>query len=538
MTENNRPPSHNAVILYDTTLRDGTQGEGVSFTVSAKLRLVEKLDQFGVDYIEGGWPGSNPRDMAFFEAARQIQPKHAKIAAFGSTRKANTAVEKDAQIQLLLQAQTPVVTIFGKSWLLHVTEVLRTTPEENLMMIEDSVRFLVEQGREVIYDAEHFFDGYMHNPQYALETLKAATRGGAQWLTLCDTNGGMMMDDLHDITIDIIEHFPRNKIGVHCHNDSGLGVACSLAGIQAGATMVQGTINGYGERTGNANLMTIIPNLSLKMGYRLNCESNLSKLRELALFTAEMTNLVLDIKAPYVGASAFAHKGGVHANAASKVAKSYEHIEPKKVGNQQRILISDMSGRSSLVMKAKEMGFDLEEKSEELKTFLEELKRLEFKGYAFEAADASFELLLKRWHGAKKVFFDLISYCVSVECIEGEGKLTSKAIVKLKINNTIHQEEAESNGPVGALDHALRKALDKAYPAIKSVELRDFKVRILDNGEGTDSRILVQIDSTDGKAIWGTVGASDNIIEASWEALRDSVEYKLYQSHNATLSTN
>lgn len=530
MTQKDFSASNSSVVLYDTTLRDGTQGEGISFSVAAKLRVVEKLDQFGIDYIEGGWPGSNPRDMAFFEAAHQLKFKQAKLTAFGSTRKANVAAEKDAQLQLLLQAHTPVVTLFGKSWLLHVTEVLRTTPEENLSMIEDSVRFLVEQGKEVVYDAEHFFDGYMDNPQYALQTLEAAARGGADWLTLCDTNGGMMIDDLHDITIDVIEHFPQTKVGIHCHNDSGLGVACSLVGIQAGAAMVQATINGYGERTGNANLTTIIPNLSLKMGYKLNCEDQLNKLRDLSLFTAEMANLSLDIKAPYVGESAFAHKGGVHANAASKASRSYEHIVPEKVGNRQRVLISDMSGRSSLIMKAKEMGFHLEEKSEALKPFLEELKHLEFQGYAFEAADASFELLLKRWHGKPKVFFDLITYRVMVECKKATGELISEATVKLKIDDITYHEVAEASGPVSALDHALRKALQKIYPEIQSVQLRDFKVRILDNGGGTDARIRVQIDSTDGKNIWGTVGASDNLIAASWEALRDSVEYKLYQS--------
>lgn len=517
------------IIIYDTTLRDGTQGENISFTVTSKLRLTEKLDQFGIDYIEGGWPGSNPRDMAYFEEVAGIKLEHAKVAAFGSTRRANQKVEDDPQIKLLLDSNTPVITIFGKSWLLHVLQVLRTTEEENLLMIEDSVRFLVEQGREVIYDAEHFFDGYADNPDYAVATLEAAAKGGALYLVLCDTNGGRLVDEIGEATAAMVSRFPDNLIGTHCHNDSGVGVAVSLSAVMAGATMVHGTMNGYGERNGNANLTSIIPNLALKLNYSINCAAHLSKLRDLSLFVDDLANLRPDIRAPYVGASSFAHKGGVHANAASKVARSYEHIEPALVGNRQRVLISDLSGRSSIMMKAHEIGIDLDEKSDAMKSLLEELKDLEFRGYEFESADASFKLLLNKWLKKKKDYFELISYKVTTERDETKGEMISEASVKLKVDDEIHHTVAKARGPVGALDNALRQALAKSYPCINEVGLRDYKVRILDSGKGANSRILVQIESSDGKEFWGTVGASDNIIEASWEALKDSVEYKLQQ---------
>lgn len=526
-----KPMKKPTVIIYDTTLRDGTQGEGISFSVTDKIRITEKLDQFGIDYIEGGWPGSNPRDMAYFEAAKKLSLKHAKVAAFGSTRRANTPVEEDAQLKLLLEADTPVVTIFGKSWLLHVTEVLRTTAEENLDMIEESVRFLVERGREVVYDAEHFFDGYTDDPEYALATLERAAKGGASFLALCDTNGGKLVNEVKDITAAVRERFPSTPVGMHCHDDSGLGVATSLAGVEVGAAMVQGTMNGFGERTGNANLTTIIPNLVLKMGYSLNCGEKLAKLRELSLFLDDLANVRSNTSAAFVGASAFAHKGGVHANAAQKVARSYEHIEPALVGNRQRVLISDMSGRSSVMMKAKELGLHLDEKSEAMKTMLEELKALEFRGYEYEAADASFKLLLSKWLKQQHEFFDLESYRVIVEKRGRDGDLVSEATVKLHVKGEAVHTVAEGTGPVGAMDKALRLALEKAYPQIKDVELRDFKVRILESKDGASARTRVLIESSDGTDIWGTVGVSDNIIQASWEALRDSVEYKLLQEN-------
>jgi len=516
-----------SVIIYDTTLRDGTQGEGISFSVTDKIRITEKLDQFGIDYIEGGWPGSNPRDMAYFEAAKKLRLKHAKIAAFGSTRRANIRAEEDPQLQLLLEAETPVVTIFGKSWLLHVTDVLRTTPEENLDMIEDSVRFLVENGREVIYDAEHFFDGYVDNPEYALSAIERAMKGGASFLTLCDTNGGKLVPELQEITAAVKKHFPEIPIGLHCHDDCGLGVADTLAGVEAGATLVQGTMNGFGERTGNANLMTIIPNLALKMGRNLSCAKNLSNLRELSLFLDDLANARPNIRAPFVGASAFAHKGGVHANAAQKVARSYEHIEPEKVGNRQRVLISDMSGRSSVMMKARELGLQVDEKSDEMKAVIEELKALEYRGYEYEAADASFKLLLAKWLKRRPELFELESYRVMVEKRGAGGDLISEATVKIRINGESVHTVAECTGPVGALDKALRRALRGTYPEVENVQLRDFKVRILDSQRGASAITRVLIESGDGEETWGTVGVSGNIIEASWEALRDSMEYKL-----------
>lgn len=515
------------ILFYDTTLRDGTQGEGISFSVASKLRVAEKLDQFGIDYIEGGWPGSNPRDRDFFLAARQLKLRHARLAAFGSTCRVGGEASEDAQLRVLLEAETPVITIFGKTWLLHVTEVLRTTPEENLRLIEDSVAFLVSQGREVIYDAEHFFDGYHDNAEYALATLAAAARGGASCLTLCDTNGGQLVGQVGELTARVVAAFPHLPIGVHCHNDAGLGVAVSLAGLEAGAIMVQGTMNGFGERTGNANLTSIIPNACLKLGRTATCAAHLSKLRDLSVFVDEMANQRPDLKAPYVGASAFAHKGGVHANAALKVARSYEHLEPAAVGNRQRILVSDMSGRSSLVMKARELGLELEEKSPELMKLLEELKELENRGYEFEAADASFQLLLHRFLDRRKVFFRTLGYRVMVERDAASGETVSEATVKIEVGGRVHHTVAESHGPIGALDHALRQALSSDFPEVAEVRLSDFKVRILESSQGADARIRVQIESTDGHEIWGTVGASDNVVDASWEALQDSLEYFL-----------
>ena len=520
------PSAH--VKIYDTTLRDGTQGEGISFSVADKLLIVNRLDAFGVDYIEGGFPGSNPRDIAFFAEAKRLKLKHARLAAFGSTRRAGTVASEDAQLKTLLESEMPVLTIVGKTWLLHVREILRTTPEENLAMIEDSVRYLVSQGREVIYDAEHFFDGYLDDPDYALRTLEAAARGGASNLTLCETNGGKLVPEVEKIVGAAVARFGGDKIGVHCHNDSGLGVAVSLAGIQAGASLVQGTINGYGERVGNANLVTILPNLLLKMGRTAACSPNLAQVRDLSLFFDELANLRPDPKAPFVGQSAFAHKGGLHANAAQKVARSYEHIDPALVGNRTRVLVSDMAGRSSLALKAKELGLELDEKRPEMKGLIEELKEREFRGYEYEAADASFKLLVSKWLGKREPFFSVQSYRVMVER-RGE-ELVAEATVKVTVGDTLLHTVAESTGPVGALDKALREALEKKYPQLRDMILRDYKVRILESNQGTASKTRVFIESGDGQRIWGTVGVSDNIIDASWEALREAVEFKLSQS--------
>jgi 2-isopropylmalate synthase len=516
-----------AVKIYDTTLRDGTQGEGISFSVTDKLLITEKLDQFGVDYIEGGFPGSNPRDITYFQEVRSLKLKHARLAAFGSTRRAGIKASEDSQLKTLLDSGMPVMTIVGKTWTLHVTEIIRTTLEENLAMIDDSVRYLTAQGREVIYDAEHFFDGYRANPDYAMQTLAAAIRGGASNLSLCDTNGGSMVDDFKTIVGRVVSEFGGDKVGVHCHNDSGLGAALSLAGISAGATLVQGTANGYGERTGNANLFTVLPSLFLKMDRTARCAANLDQLRELSLYFDELANLKPDIKSPYIGASAFAHKGGLHANAAQKVKSSYEHIDPALVGNRTRVLVSDMAGRSSIAMKAKELGLDLDEKSPAMKTLIDELKDLEFRGYEFEAADASLKLLIARALGQAKTFFEVEGYRVSVERRGNES--VSEATVKLKLNGQSLHTVAECSGPVGALDKALRLALEGFFPQIKVLELRDYKVRILDSRAGSNARTRVFIESGDGRSIWGTVGVSDNVIDASWQALVDAVNYQLLQ---------
>ncbi len=513
------------IRIYDTTLRDGTQGEGISFSVADKLLIVERLDQFGLDYIEGGFPGSNPRDIAFFAEAKHLALKHARLAAFGATRRAGSKADADPQLRALLESGVPVLTLVGKTWLLHVTEILRTTPEENLAMIEDSIRFLTAQGREVIYDAEHFFDGYLDNPEYALRTLEAAARGGAANLTLCETNGGKLVPQVAAITADVVRRFGAGMVGIHCHNDSGLGVAVSLAGIDAGASLVQGTMNGYGERVGNANLVSILPNLALKMGRKVHCAPNLGQLRDLSLFFDELANLRPDPKAPFVGQSAFAHKGGLHANAAQKVKSSYEHIDPGLVGNRTRVLVSDMAGRSSLVVKAREFGIELDEKGPELKELIEVLKEREFRGYEYEAADASFKLLVARVLGRRKEFFEVEGYRVIVE--RHGGEIWSEATVRLKVAGEPIHTVAESSGPIGALDKALRLGLEKTYPQLRDMTLRDYKVRILEGNEGTGSKTRVLVESGDGHSIWGTVGVSDNILEASWEALRDAVEYRL-----------
>ncbi len=519
--------STQTVKIYDTTLRDGTQGEGISFSVTDKLLITEKLDQFGVDYIEGGFPGSNPRDITYFQEVRSLKLKHARLAAFGATRRAGIKASEDAQLKTLLDSGMPVLTIVGKTWTLHVTEIIRTTLEENLAMIEDSVRYLSAQGREVIYDAEHFFDGYKANPDYALQTLAAAVRGGVSNLSLCDTNGGTLVEDFKSIVGRVVKEFGGDKVGVHCHNDSGLGVALSLAGIGAGATLVQGTANGYGERTGNANLFTILPSLFLKMDRTARCAANLGQLRDLSLYFDELANLKPDTKAPYIGASAFAHKGGLHANAAQKVKSSYEHIDPALVGNRTRVLVSDMAGRSSIAMKAKELGLDLDEKSPAMKTLIDELKDLEFRGYEFEAADASLKLLIARALDQTQTFFAVDGYRVSVE--RRGGETISEATVKLNINGRSTHTVAECSGPVGALDKALRLALEDVYPQLKRLELRDYKVRILDSRAGANARTRVFIESGDGREIWGTVGVSDNIIDASWDALTDAVNFLLLQ---------
>ena len=515
------------VTIYDTTLRDGTQGEGISFSSADKIRIAERLDAFGVHYIEGGWPGSNPKDMEFFELARQRQFKHAKIAAFGSTRRAKTTCAQDAQIQTLEKAGTPVVTMFGKTWALHVTEVLRTTLEENLAMIADSVRYFKQAGKEVIYDAEHFFDGYKDAPEYALATLQAAQDAGADMLVLCDTNGGTMPSEIGRIVTAVRQKL-KCPIGIHTHNDSGVGVANALAAVEAGATQVQGTLNGYGERTGNCNLITVIPCLALKMGVGCIPKEKVRHLRELANFVDDLANVRPDIRQPFVGASAFAHKGGMHVNAVEKLARSYEHLEPEAVGNRRRVLVSDLSGRSNILMKAHELGMDLHKDTPEVREILQQLKQLEHAGYEYEAADASFHILVQKLLKKHQPFFKLLAYRVIMDR-SGAGAGVVEASVKLEVAGKVVHTVSEGDGPVNALDTALRGALQEFYPVISQVRLVDYKVRILDSRTGTAAKTRVIIESTDGRDTWGTVGVDDNIIEASWEALVDAVEYKLFK---------
>lgn len=516
-------PTARKVSIYDTTLRDGTQGEGVSFSSLDKLRIAKKLDEFGMDYIEGGWPGSNPKDVEFFQQAKGHDWKNAKIAAFGSTRRKGVAVEDDPQVALLIDAETPVVTFFGKSWKLHVTEILGTTVEENQAMIRDTAAYLKGKGREVIYDAEHFFDGYKDDAEHAMETLRAAKDGGADMVVLCDTNGGTMPAEVESITREVVEQL-KMPVGIHSHDDCGVGVANALAGVAGGAVQVQGTVNGFGERTGNCNLTSAIPNLALKLGIEL--KANLAMLTEVSRFVNDLANHPHYPRAPYVGETAFAHKGGMHVNAVQKVARSFEHIKPKTVGNRQRILVSELSGQSNILMKAEELGLPLEKGSAEVKNILEQLKALEKEGYEFEAAEASFELLIRKLLGNCDPFFRLREYhCSYRRHTDDVGAYEiCEATVKVRMGGERIYTVAEGHGPVNALDAALRKALKPAYPEIEELSLQDYKVRIVDSHMGTAAKTRVLVTSSDGNESWGTVGVSYNIIEASWKALVDSIE--------------
>ncbi len=510
--------------IYDTTLRDGTQAEGVSFSVLDKIEIAKELDELGVDYIEGGWPGSNPKDIEFFKKIKNIHLKKAKIAAFGSTRRKDKKVEEDLNISTLIEAETPVVTIFGKSWVLHIKRALRTNKDENLRMIEDSVSFFKKRGKEVIFDAEHFFDGYKDDPQYALKTLKVALEAGADCLVLCDTNGGTMPYELKEI-IKKVQENGFSPLGIHAHNDSGMAVANSVIAVRMGIEHIQGTINGYGERCGNAELCGVIPNLQLKLGINCISREKLSSLTHLSRFVNELANLSPDTHQPYVGKSAFAHKGGIHVSAISRDERTYEHINPPLVGNKRRVLISELSGKSNILYKLKEKDTGLEDISLS-KEILSRIKQLENQGYEFEGAEGSFELLVKKAGGKYKKLFEVEGFRVSVERRENE-KVISEATVKLKIGKKIMHTVAEGNGPVNALDNALRKALEEEYPELSRMHLTDYKVRILDSKSATRAKTRVLIESSDGEERWGTVGVSTNIIEASWGALLDSIEYKL-----------
>ena len=515
------------VYAYDTTLRDGSQAEGVNFSLEDKIRIAQKLDEFGIDYIEGGWPYANPKDNLFFQKIKALKFSHARPVAFGSTRKPGKNVKEDKQIEALIKAETPVITIFGKSWDLHVTDALKTTLEENLEMIYESVEYLKKYVEEVIFDAEHFFDGFKANPDYALAVLDAALRGGADWVVLCDTNGGSLPHEVQEITTKVREKFPEARIGIHAHNDSETAVANSIMAVLAGARQVHGTINGIGERTGNANLCSIIPNLQLKLGYEVIPHENMKRLTELARFVAELSNMPLPRNMPYVGESAFAHKGGVHASAVIKKAITYEHIDPELVGNRRKITVSDLAGRSNLIYKLREFGIEVDEKSPELLRLMEKIKDLEKEGYHFEAAEASLELLCKRHFGLVKDYFDFDAYRVLIAKRRSDDLPTSEATVRLAVEGVDEHTAALGNGPVSALDRALRKALEEFYPTLKDMQLVDYKVRIINESAGTAAKVRVLIESADPKRKWGTVGVSENVIEASWIALRDAFVYKL-----------
>jgi 2-isopropylmalate synthase len=514
------------ITLYDTTLRDGTQGEEISYSVEDKLRIARRLDEFGIHYIEGGWPGSNPKDMEFFQKARTLRLKHAKIAAFGSTRRSKNRVQDDPNISALLEAQTPVVTIFGKSWLLHVRSALNITGPENLEIIEDSVSHLKKQGREVIYDAEHFFDGFKDDKEYALESVRTAARAGAEIIVLCDTNGGTMTNEIEAIIQEVRKHV-STPLGIHTHNDCELAVANSIAAVRNGAVQVQGTINGFGERCGNANLCSVIPNLQLKLGYQCVSEKQIQLLTSLSHFVSESANLIHRKHLAYVGESAFAHKGGVHVSAVMRTPLTYEHIQPEMVGNRRRVLVSDLSGRSNVLYKAKELGIDLDQSSPEVQNIVDDVKAQEYNGYYYEDAEGSFELLVKRRLEGWKDFFTLEGFKLIIHKESFESQPISEAIIKVRVGNEVEHTAADGNGPVNALDNALRKALEKFYPELKNISLSDYKVRVIDEKDATRAKVRVLITTTDGHTSWNTVGASTDIIEASWKAMIDSIYFYL-----------
>ena len=516
------------VLLYDTTLRDGCQAEDISFTLEDKLRIAEKLEEMGIDYIEGGYPGSNPRDADFFKQVKKLKLKHAKIASFGTTRKFGAKPSQDINLKVLLAAQTPVVTLVGKTWDLHVRDDLRISQKANLEVIADSIAYMKKRVDEVIFDAEHFFDGFRANPEYALECLKAAEEGGADWIVLCETNGGRLPADVRDALAQV-RRVITTPIGIHCHNDGELAVANTLAAVEGGATQVQGTINGFGERCGNVNLISVIANLQLKIGKKCVTPAQLKKLREVSQLFYELANIHPNKRQAFVGDSAFAHKGGLHVSGVLKNRETYEHIDPELVGNRQRVLVSDLSGRSNIVYKGKEYGIDLTEHNDAVREILRRTKELEGRGYEFQAAEASFELLIQEALGKKRKNFNLIGFRVIDEKRKEDEAPISEATIMVQVDGVVEHAAAMGNGPVNALDQALRRALTKFYPALEQVQLLDYKVRVLSSGEGTGAVVRVLIESGDGKDRWGTVGVSHNVIEASWQALVDSIDYKLYK---------
>lgn len=518
--------------LYDTTLRDGSQREGISLSLEDKLRIVRKLDDLGMAFIEGGWPGANPKDVQFFWKLQEEPLKHSEVVAFCSTRRPHKAVEDDPMLQAILAAGTRWVTTFGKSWDLHVTAGLKTTLTENLAMIQETVEYLRSQGRRVIYDAEHWFDGYKQNQDYALQTLQTALEAGAEWLVLCDTNGGTLPHEVAQVVGEVTQalgsQLERSPLGIHTHNDSGTAVANALAAVQEGAQMVQGTINGYGERCGNANLCTLIPNLQLKMGYDCIGEK-LAGITEVSRLVSEIVNLAPDEHAAFVGRSAFAHKGGIHVSAVERNPLTYEHIDPELVGNRRRIVISEQSGLSNVLAKARSFGIDLQKQDPTCRLILEQLKNLESEGYQFEGAEASFELLMRSALGQGQEWFQLKGFQVHCDMLQGIDTPYSNALatIKVAVKGQDRLEVAEGNGPVSALDTALRKALVKSYPEIATFYLTDYKVRILNSGAGTSAKTRVLVESSNGQERWTTVGVSGNILEASYQAVVEGIEYGL-----------
>ncbi len=516
--------------LYDTTLRDGAQAESVAFSLEDKIRITRRLDEMGIHLIEGGWPGSNPKDMEYFERMKSISLNNARLAAFGSTRHISNAPEEDENLQALLDAETPVITVVGKSWSFHVREALGIEESENLDLIGSSIRYLKEQGREVVYDAEHYFDAYEDEPEHALETVRVAEEAGADTICLCETNGGKLPRQVYEMFQATREELDV-ELGIHAHNDAACAVANSLEAVRAGATQVQGTINGFGERCGNADLTSIIPNLELKMGYEVLGEKRLRQLRELSGFVYELANLSPDSRKPFVGSSAFAHKGGIHVSAIRRNPETYEHVPPESVGNTRRVLVSELSGKSNIIQKAEELDLELPDESAKVREVVEEIKRLENEGYQFEAAEGSFEILVNRLLGRHQVYFSLEGFRV-INDQDDQAVQRCEATIKVRVGDRVEHTAADGVGPVNALDNALRKALDELYPELGDVTLTDFKVRVLDERAGTEAKVRVLVEMSDGEENWGTVGVSSNIIEASWNALTDGLDYKLMKTRD------
>jgi 2-isopropylmalate synthase len=520
--------SKRKIFFYDVTLRDGSQAEGISFSLADKIHIAKILDEWGVDYIEGGWPGSNPKDISFFQEMQKVKLKNAQLTAFGSTGHAKNKIEQDPNVEALVQAKTPVCTVVGKTWDLHVREALKISNERNLSLIQDTLKYLKKKGIEVFFDAEHFFDGYKANPDYSMKVLECALDAGAANIGLCDTNGGALPHEIQYITREVRERFGNVSLGAHCHNDSGLAIANSIMIIEEGGDMVQGTINGLGERCGNADLVALAPNLLLKMGYDANLKKNIKKLTEVSLKVSEIANVAHNDKAPFVGKSAFAHKGGIHVSAVARNPKTYEHMEPEVVGNKRRVLISELSGKSNLLMKSRELNIDLESDSEFSKEIVRQIKEKENQGYHYEGAEASLELLMKKVTGTYQPFFLLKGYRAIIERDPERGTVC-EATIRVEVNQEIEHTASNGNGPVQALDNALRKALMKFYPQIKDISLSDFKVRVIDESSGTGASVRVLIDHHKGSTHWSTIGVHENIITASWLALVDGVEYFLFK---------